>query len=248
VSVTELDVRTDDGVMDVYLHAPPGVVPAPAVIFFADAGGVRAAMHEMAERLASAGYLVAVPNVLYRSGDFTPFDLATVFTDPGERARLTEVNSLADPASVMRDTGVLLDALAAQPGVWGDQVGCIGYCRGGLMTFTAAGAHPARVAAAAAFHAGNIATEDPGSPHLQAGNIRGALYFGVADNDPSCPPEAQARLAAALDEAKVDYELELYAGKGHGFAVPDNPTFDADAAERHWSKALDLFARTLPAP
>ena len=63
--VTTVDVTTPDGVMDVTLHEPEGG-PAPAVIFFSDAGGVRLVMQEMAARLAAAGYLVAVPNLYYR--------------------------------------------------------------------------------------------------------------------------------------------------------------------------------------
>ena len=31
----------------------------------------------------------------------------------------------------------------------------------------------------------------------------------------------------------------------HGFAVPDNPTYDDRAAARHWEALQDLFASTL---
>jgi dienelactone hydrolase len=29
--------------------------------------------------------------------------------------------------------------------------------------------------------------------------------------------------------------------------VPDNPSYDAAAAERHWTRVTSLFAETLPA-
>ena len=45
-------------------------------------------MVEMAEQLAGMGYVVLVPEMYYRSGPYEPFQLATVFTDPDERARL----------------------------------------------------------------------------------------------------------------------------------------------------------------
>jgi carboxymethylenebutenolidase len=247
MAVSRLDVQTPDGVMDVYLHPPAGGAPSPTVIFFPDAAGVRPVMHEMAERLASTGYFVALPNVLYRAGDFAPFDVATVFTDPPERERLMGIMKLADTTSVMRDTGALLDELATLPGARAETVGCMGYCMGGRMAFAAAGAYPTRVAAAASIHGGGLATEDPASPHLQAANIGGTLYFGVADNDPSCSLESQAQLTAALDKAKVTYQLELYPGKAHGFAVPDNATFDEAAAEQHWQRVSSLFAGTLNA-
>lgn len=246
--VTRLDVRTDDGTMEVHLHSAGPVPPARAVIFFPDAGGVRPLMHDMAARLATSGFLVAMPNVFYRSGVFEPFNLATVFTDPDERARLGAVNALAPPAAVMSDVAALLDALADQPGVDAERVGSVGYCRGGLMSFTLAGAHPDRIAAAASIHGGGIATDDPASPHRQARNIRARLYFGVADNDPHCTPENQKLLAAALDAAGAAYQLELYPGAGHGFAVPDNPTYDEAASEQHWQRITALFTEALPAP
>jgi carboxymethylenebutenolidase len=184
--------------------------------------------------------------VLYRAGAFAPFDFKTVFTDDAERARLMAIIKQADAVSVMRDTEALLDALASEPGARTSQVGCVGYCMGGRLAFYAAGALPTRVAAAACIHGGNIAVDEPGSPHLQAAKIRGKLYFGVADNDRSCTKESQAMLKAALDTAKVRYQLEVYTGAAHGFAAPDAPVYDKAAAERHWERVLALFAETLP--
>ena len=244
--VTRVDVTTQDGVMDVTLHEPEGG-PAPVVIFFTDAGGVRPVMQEMAARLASAGYLVAVPNLYYRAGPFEPFDIATLFTVPGERERMQAIIALAGPDGLTHDTGALLDELARQPGRRSEQVGAVGYCMGGNWAFRTAAAHPERIAAAASFHGGNLATDDPASPHRQADRIEAQLYFGVADADPSCSPESQAQLVTALSQAAVDYQLELYPGAGHGFTVPDNPSYNEAAAERHWTRLDTLFAETLTA-
>ena len=247
----QLDVRTPDGTMDVTLHAPPGGGAAPTVIFFADAGGVRPVMQEMAARLAAAGYRVAVPNLYYRAGAYEPFDVRTLFSDPAERQRMTGIIGLVGPDGLTHDIGALLDALAGQPGGQAGgpadgPVGCVGYCMGGNWAFRTAGAHPSRVAAAASIHGGNLATDDPSSPHRQAGRIRAQLYFGVADHDPSCAPESQAQLITALDQTSVGYQLELYPGAAHGFAVPDNPSYREPAAERHWRRVTTLFAETLP--
>ena len=57
---------------------------------------------------------------------------------------------------------------------------------------------------------------------------------------------AQARkLEAALTAAGVEHTVESYAA-GHGFAVPDNGSYDEPAAERHWLAMRDFFARYLP--
>lgn len=243
---SKLDVRTQDGVMDVSLYTPEGPGPFPTVILYFDAGGMRPAMQEMAERLVARGYFVALPNVFYRAGAYEPFDLRSVWTNPAERARVMALVKQANPAAVMQDTAALLDALDREPRARAQQVGCVGYCMGGRLAFTAAGAHPERVAAAACIHGGHIASDEPDSPHLQAGRIRAALYFGVADNDASCTPESQARLKAALDAAEVRYQLEVFAGAAHGFAVRDLPTYNQAAAEQQWERVFALFAQALP--
>ena len=254
MTVSKIDVRTDDGVMDVYLHLPPGHSPQdaeslPTVIMYTDAFGVRPVSHDMADRLAALGYAVALPNVFYRTPDAGPFDGATAFSDPEIRASLFAVMQKANATAVMHDTGALLAALDEVPVAKGEQVGTIGYCMGGRLAFAAAGAHPGQVAAAASFHGGRLAVDDdPESPHHRAGDVRARLYFGVADNDGSCTPEDQARLSAALDAAKVDYHLELYPGAAHGFAVKDLPPYDEAAAERHWERAAELFGDVLRAP
>ena len=107
MSLSKLDVRTHDGVMDVYLHEPParvGARPYPTILFYFDAGGVRPAMHQMAARLAAMGYRVALPNLFYRAGDFAPFDLETVWSDPPERARIMALVDQASPAVVVLST------------------------------------------------------------------------------------------------------------------------------------------------
>jgi len=42
----------------------------------------------------------------------------------------------------------------------------------------------------------------------------------------------------------VNHTIETYPAK-HGFAVSDNPTYDAAAAERHFEAMSALFSATL---
>jgi carboxymethylenebutenolidase len=251
VTVSKLDVRTDDGVMDVYLHLPAdhpaeGGAPLPTVIMYPDAFGVRPVTHAMAQRLADHGYAVALLNVLYRTPLDEPFDVRTAWADPEIRGKLTAVLSKATVTAVMKDTAALLAALDDVPAAKADKVGTTGYCMGGRLAISAAAAHPDRVAAAASFHGGRMAVDDdPESPHKNAGEIRAKLYFGVADQDRSCTSEDQARLAAALDEAKVDYTMEVYPGALHGYAVADFDVYDKAADERHWANTERLFDSVL---
>jgi carboxymethylenebutenolidase len=244
----ELDLSTPDGVARAFGHRG-GDGPAPGVALFTDAYGVRPAMQEMAARLARLGYVVLLPNILYRAGSFAPFDIATVWTDPPERTRLMGLIQSVTLERLRVDAAAYLDALAAQPGVDADRLGTTGYCMGGRLAYLTAAVHPDRVRAVAAFHPGGLVTDAPDSPHRLAARVKAALYLGVADEDRSCTPEHQGALAAALGAAHLDYTLELYRGKRHGFAVSDNAAiYDREAAERHWRRMEAFFGGTLRGP
>lgn len=243
----DVSVPTPDGICPAVLFTPPGEGPWPAVIMFTDAGGVRPAFHGMAQRLADLGYVAFLPEPYYRHGPYEPFDMATAFGDPAERDRLMGMVRSVTGAMVASDAGAYLDFLAAQPQVAGTKVGTTGYCMGGRMSLTTAGHHPERVAAAASFHGGQLASDAPDSPHLVAGRIAGTVYVAAAADDPSFPREQEARLEAVLTDGGVDHTIETYPA-AHGFAVPDNPTYDADAAERHWAALTELYRATLLEP
>jgi carboxymethylenebutenolidase len=238
-----VDIRTADGVMDTYVFSPPGAGPWPAVILYMDIIGVRAELKAMAARLSAHGYVVALPNLFYRLGALPPVDLAT-FVAPGpDRDRILARGKTIDGAKTMSDTAAVLEYLSGANTT--GKVGAVGYCMGGGYALRAAGTFPDRVAAAASFHGGALAIDAPDSPHRLAPKMRGKIYVGVASQDHSFDDAQRERLRAALADAGTDFEIEVYEGAKHGFAVTGHPVYDASAAERHWQALLTLFRETL---
>ena len=237
-------VTTPDGTCPVTLAIPDGDGPWPGVILYPDAGGARAALRDMAERLAGLGYVVLVPDVYYRSGDWAPFSMKDVFNDKAERQRLFAMIGSVTPDAMESDARAFFDYLAARPEVRGETFGTTGSCMGGRTSLIVAGRVPERVAAAMSFHGGGLAADDPGSPHLLAEKIRAAVYVGGAADDASFT-EAQAEtLDQALTAAGVEHTIEWYPAL-HGFAVPDNAPYDEAAAEKHWDAMKDFFGAHL---
>jgi carboxymethylenebutenolidase len=242
---TDVTVTTDDGDCHASLHTPSSDGSWPAVILYHDAVGVRDTFDAMAERLAGLGYAVLLPDVYYRAGGFAPFDVATVFSDPDERARLGSLAGSVTAEMIISDAGAFLGFLADRPEVSGTAVGTTGYCMGGRISLIVAGHHPDRIAAAASFHGGRLAAaDDPDSPYLLADRIRATVHVAAAENDNSFPPEQFERLEKAFTTAGVKHIIETYPA-AHGFAVPDNPTYDAAAAQRHWTALADLYGENL---
>jgi carboxymethylenebutenolidase len=238
----DIEIKTKDGVAKAGLFRPAG--PAKAgVILYMDAFGPRPVLDVMAERLAGHGYAVLVPDLFYRNAPYGPFDAKTAFAVEETKVALMALVTGTTQDMTIRDSGAFLDALASQ-GISGP-VGVVGYCMGGGRALNAAATHSDRIAAAASFHGGNLASEAPDSPHRKAASIKARVYVGTAGVDRSFPPEQSARLAEALRVAQVDHTIENYVGVGHGWCVPDHGVYDEAGAERHWKRLLAFFAETL---
>jgi carboxymethylenebutenolidase len=213
-----------------------------------DAPAIRPALFDLGERLASHGYYVLLPDLFYRDGPYEPMDFGKLFGDEEARKALfAKMGRAVNPDAARSDMAAFLDFLGAQPDVKGTKVGVTGYCMGGGLALRAAAAFPDRVAAAGAFHPGNLATDDPSSPHLLADRIKARIYVGGADEDAGFPAEQRERLAKALKDAGVDHRVELYEGARHGYVMPDAPVYHQEVAERHWREITALFEAALKA-
>jgi carboxymethylenebutenolidase len=237
----EVQIPAPDGDSPGTLHVPDGNGPWPGVLLFPDAGGARETIRQMGDRLAAMGYVALVPDIYYRAGAWAPFDVNTLFTDPQERARMGTLAGVLSNDRIIADAGAYAEFLLARPEVSGAAIGTTGYCLGGRMSLVAAGGLGATIAAAASFHGGRLAVaDDPSSPHLAADRIAATVYVAGAQDDGSFTAEQAELLRGALADAGVEHTVEFYPAH-HGFAVPDNGTYDAAAADRHWDALGRLY-------
>ena len=240
-----VEIETPDGMCPAVLSVPDGLGPWPAVIMFPDAGGMRDTMRHMGERLSGLGYIVLVPDFYYRNGPYDPIDMRTGFQDKESREQIMAMMRGYTAEMFLRDAVALVDYLDSMPEKKAGGIGTTGYCMGGRLSLIAAGHLGGRIAAAASFHGGNIAKEDdPDSPHHKAGALKCTVYVAGAIEDQSFPDEQKDLLGKTLTEAGVSHTIETYSAH-HGFAVPDNPTYDEAAAERHWQAMERLFGSVL---
>jgi carboxymethylenebutenolidase len=211
---------------------------------FPDAGGMRDTMRQLGERLSDLGYVVLVPDFYYRNGHHESVDMGTAFADnTAEKFMDMMRRYTADHA--LRDAQAFVDYLNALPEKKSGGVGTTGYCMGGRLSLIAAANLGESIAAAASFHGGDLANaDDPDSPHHRASGIRAAVYVAGATADQFFPDEQKDQLERSLSEAGVVHTIETYQAH-HGFAVPDFPSYDAAASERHWNATEQFFGSAL---
>jgi carboxymethylenebutenolidase len=211
-----------------------------------DAPAIRPALFDMAERLAQAGYFVALPDLFWRAGTYERPDIVKLRAgDPGQIENFQKLRASTNADKQVMDTKAALNWLAEQPDAKADKVGVTGYCMGGAIALRAAGTFPDRVAAAAAFHGGNLATDDPQSPHLLAPKIKAKVLVAGAEKDAHYDEAQNERLKQALADAHVDAEVSIWKGCLHGWVPSDMPVHNAEGAERHWRELLQLFDEML---
>lgn len=239
-------LQTADGECRTWAFTPDeGAGPWPAAILYMDGLGIRPVLFGMGQRLADAGFVVLLPDLFYRAGPYEPLNPREVFASGDVGAALAPLMGSTDNRRAAQDTEAFLAYFDGRNDVAGTKVGTAGYCMGGAISLTAAATYLGRIAAAASFHGGSLATDSDLSPHLIVDQIQGRVYVAAADNDSSYPPQMAARLIEALIAAHVDHRHDLYVDAAHGWTMSDFPVYNDTAADRHWTELIDLFAETV---
>jgi carboxymethylenebutenolidase len=237
----ELDLETPDGTMNTFVTHPEEGGPHPTVLFYMDAPGKREELHDMARRLASAGYFVVLPNLYYRR--VREFKIEP--TDEWRKRMFEHMRSLSR-STVLMDTAAMLEFAQADYAAKTDRVGAVGYCMSGPFVFWAAAEYPQRIAAAASFHGVSLCTDSAESPHRFLDRIRAELYVGCAETDSYAPQEMVDALAGHLRNSPARSRIEWYPQTHHGFVFPQRTAaYHKASAERHWERMHALFARNV---
>lgn len=208
----------------------PGVLVVPNIL------GAKDSDTEVAERLATLGYVALVADVYGQ----------------GKRARRGEpdVSRYMDPLNadraLLRDRlDASLAALKGLPGVDGGRCAAIGYCFGGKAVIDMARAGLG-VRGVVSFH-GLYDRPDYATPD----RIAAKLLVCHGWDDPLAPPEALVGLGQELTAAGADWQIHAYGHAGHAFtdravAKTDGGFgHDEPADRRSWRAATDFLAEVL---
>jgi len=240
VAEREVAITTPDGTCDAYFVAPTSG-PAPGVLVWPDAFGLRPAFRQMGHRLAESGYSVLVVNPFYRQKKAPT-------AAQGGKTPIAEVLPLMQaltPAMHLSDGKTFVAWLDAQPEVdKSRKIGTTGYCMGGPIAVRTAAVASGRVGAVGTFHGAAMVTPAPDSPHRLVARTKAQYLIAVAESDDQKDPQAKVQLREALAAAKLPAEVEVYPA-AHGWCPPDTQVYDAAQSERAWTRLLATFKQAL---
>ena len=231
-----VEVTTPDGPMALYEARPDGDARG-GVIVVQEAFGVNDHIMDVTRRFAADGYHAVAPHIFHRAGGGTaPYEdwaqVLPLFEGLADGGILDDVD-----ASVAR----LHDA-----GLDDGQIGIVGFCFGGRISFLVAAERP--LGAAVGFYGGGIVNARfPQFPALvdRAATLRTPWLGLFGDQDQSIPVEDVEALRAALADAPVDTDIVRYADAQHGFHCDVRPAYHADAAADAWARTLAWFGEQM---
>jgi carboxymethylenebutenolidase len=195
--------------------SPAGVGPWPGVVLYTDIFQLTESTLRSARRLASAGFVVCVPEI-YPRGELAGVVLE--FDDAGKQAGLAGA-AATTTAQFDEDRVAVLDFLEQRADV--TTLFATGFCIGGHLAFRAA--FDPRVAATVCFyptglHNGALSGDADAGSLPRAADIHGRLMIVFGAGDPHVPADARVQILGALYAAGLDdLELHVYAGGEHAF-------------------------------
>ena len=242
---SEVEIKTPDGTADAYfVHPASG--KHPAVLVWPDIFGLRPAFRQMGKRLAESGYSVLVVNMFYRTKKAPTAPEKADFDDPATRDLLMGLKATLNAGTSRTDARAFIPWLDGQASVdTKRKAGTTGYCMSGPIAFQTAAAVPDRIGAVATFHGGGLVTDQPDSPHLLIPQTKARFLVAIAESDDKKQPDAKTVLRDAFAKAGRPAEVEVYAGAIHGWCPPDSAVYNAELAEKAWSRLLALLKEGL---
>ena len=221
---------------------PVGGGRRPAVLVYTDIFQLTESTLRTARRLASAGFVVCVPEI-YPHGELA--GVALEFDDAGKQAGLA--GAAATTAEQFdADRVAVLDFLEQRADV--ETLFAAGFCIGGHLAFRAA--FDPRVAATVCFyptglHNGALGADADAGSLARAGDIQGRLMIIFGAQDPHVPAPARLQVVSSLYEAGLDdLELHVYAGGEHAFMRDIGARHDPLLTDLALTEAVSFLTRS----
>lgn len=199
----------------------------PAVVMIHEWWGLNDNIKDMANELASEGYVVLAAD-LYNG---------EVATTPDKAMQL--VGTVREnPEQAISNLQSAVQYLASLPNVNSSRIASLGWCFGGGQSLQLALNSEQNPLAATVIYYGNLVND---TNELSKINWPVLGIFG--DQDQSIPVESVNAFEQALNETGVTNEIYIYPGVGHAFANPSGDNYAPAETADAWEKTLAFLKK-----
>jgi carboxymethylenebutenolidase len=208
-----------------YLVRPANTAKLPSVLVVHENRGLNPDIEDVARRLAVADFIAFAPDALTSLGGY-----------PGDDEKGLALFGKLDRAKMAEDFLAAGNWLRARPNSTG-KLGAVGFCFGGGVVNQLAVRMGSDLSAGVPFYGAQPSAADAVKIKAPINAQYGELDTRITDGWPA--------FDAALTEAQVPHEGDIYKGANHGFHNDTTPRYDEAAAKEAWQNTLDWFNKYL---
>ena len=183
--------------------------------------GLTESVRRRADRLSVAGFTVLAPDMALGEKPETEDEAEEVLGDANPNRLASLVLSSADLVAAKSTTG---------------PIGVIGYGMGGSLGLWLSVRRSDIVGAAVSIY---------GSQAIDFAGATADYQIHLAETDRFISEDEAAFMEATMGLEALDVSVHVYPGTNHGFADPESPAYDEEAAEAAWQRSLDFLRARL---
>ena len=189
--------------------------------------GIEPHIRQLAQKLAAAGFVVAVPDLYH----------GKIATEPDEAQKMVMMIR-GNVEKAAKEIIGALDTVKAMPNVEPKQLGLMGFCVGGFLAYYVASRYPDLGAVVSFYGAGY----DPTPEEVAKVNAPVLAFYGSRDQ--SVPLEQVRKIERMYKETGKDITVKVY-DTGHAFINPDHGMGNEKAAAEAWPLAVNFLKQHL---
>lgn len=228
----------DGTTMRAFMAQPERGSKLPGMLVFQEAFGVNEHIRDVTQRFAKEGYRAIAPELFHRTAP------------PGFEGNYADFKSVMPHVAALKDEGLEADIHAAYEVLKSDsrtdggQIGCIGFCMGGRVSFLADLLLPVR--AAISFYGGGIAPSGR-KPGLldRVSEMHAPILMFWGGLDKGIGQEQRQMVGNALRDARKTFASMEFADADHAFFCDARASYNKAAAEQAWVVSLAFLKSNL---
>lgn len=227
IRTSKIELKVNGDGAYAFLAQPDDDATHPGIVLIQEWWGIEPHIQDLAQKLATQGFIVAVPDLYH----------GKVATEPDDARRMgMMLRSSVDKAA--QEIIGTLETLKALPNVEPKSLGLIGFCIGGFLAYTVAARYPDLAAVVSFYGAGY----DPTPEEVAQVNVPVLAIYGKRDQ--SVPQEQIEKIRRLYQEAGKDFTVKVY-DAGHAFVNPMHGMGNEQAAAEAWPLAISFLQEKL---
>jgi carboxymethylenebutenolidase len=227
VRTSNVDLKINGDNAYAFVAEPDDNARHPGIVLIQEWWGIEPHIRQLAQRLAAAGFVVAVPDLYH----------GKIATEPDEAQKMSMMIRGNVERAAKEIIGAL-DTVKVMPNVEPKKLGLMGFCVGGFMTYYVASRYP-DLGAVVPFYAAGY---DPTPEEVAKVNAPVLAFYGSRDQ--SVPLEQVRKIERIYKQAGKDITVKVY-DAGHAFINPDHGMGNEKAAVEAWPLAVNFLKQHL---